>query len=457
MDIKRCSVLLLVLVFAFGAVVPLLAVRPQADDSEAGLVATPKWPSLGGGFGRSGRSDDFGPLAGGVRWKFELGGAVVGSVTVGTEGRIHIACEDGKLYTLNSEGAALWTLDVNAPLLSAPSLAPDGSLYVGGKAGKLYAVTPDGQLDWTGDTGDSVYSSPAVGANGVYVGSSDGTLYALAKADGAELWRFKTRGPGALPTGAIFASPSIGADGTVYVAGLYDPNLYALNPTDGSVKWVCRFPPTSADSSTGGWPFASPVVAADGTIYQVLLYDPNLYAIEPADGTIRWSVNLCDPRLFGGSTKAPAASDGWSEPVLGPDGTIYVSLDDRYLRAVHPSGVLLWVTQLGSSPDDIYGPGWSDLIVAPPGVMQSQEAGGFTLTVDGSGIVYAASDSGNVYAVSPGSLALAQFPTGGWPAFPVIAADDLLVLADSKDYSSLEKEAKNAVWGIGALPTPSRR
>ena len=458
MNIKRGLMLLFVLVFALGAVVPLLAVRPHVGGSAAGVAGEPKWPSLGGDFRRSGRSDDFGPLAGGVRWKFETGGAVVGSVTVGSEGRIHVACEDGKLYTLNSDGAALWMLDVNSPLLSAPSIGSDGSLYVGDRAGKLYAVTPDGRLNWTSDTGDAVYSSPAVGANGdVYVGSSDGTLYALAKADGAELWRFETKGPGALPKGAIFASPSIGADGTVYIAGLYDPNLYALNPADGSVKWVCRFPANSVDASTGGWPFASPVVAEDGTIYQTLLYDPNLYAIEPADGTIRWSVNLCDPRMFGGSTKAPTASDGWSEPVLGPDGTIYVSLDDRYLRAVHPSGVLLWVTQLGSSLDDIYGPGWSDVMVGPPGATSSEETGGFTLTVDSSGIVYAASDSGNIYVVSPGSLVLGQFTTGGWPAFPVIAADDLLILADSKDYSSLEKEAKNAVWAISTLETASRR
>jgi len=45
---------------------------------------------------------------------------------------------------------------------------------------------------------------------------------------------------------------------------------------------------------------------------------------------------------------------------------------------------------------------------------------------------------------------ITQFETGGWPAFPVLAADGVLILADSKDYSSLNNGARNAVWAIAA-------
>lgn len=209
-------------------------------------VAEARWSSLGGGFARAGQSQDVGPLSGEVRWRFEIDAPVIGSVTVGSAGHIHIACEDGKLYTLDSKGKVQWVLDVNSPLLSAPSIGPDGSLYVGCKSGKVYGVAPDGRLRWSFATGGAVYSSPAVGTKGdIYVGSTD-------------------------------------------------PTLYALNPADGSVKWSCRFPDTSKDPNTDGWPFASPVVAEDGTIYQTLLYDRHLYAIEPADGAIRWSVEFPD-------------------------------------------------------------------------------------------------------------------------------------------------------------------
>jgi len=398
----------------------------------AGAVET-GWLTLGGNFQRTGLSQDSGPVQGGIQWKFETGGAVVSSATVGFDGQIHVACEDGKLYTLSKTGEPKMVADVNTPLVSAPTIGPDGSLYVGGKDGRLWAIAPDGSVQWTWQTGDAIYAAPALASNGslyasssgdIYVGSTDGTLYALRQ-DGTELWRFRTKGPGALLTGAIFASPTLAADGTVYVAGMYDPNLYALNPADGSIKWVCRFPPDSEEDEIGGWPFAAPVVAGDGTVYQTLLYDRHLYAISPDTGAIRWSVDLCDPRLFGPEKAAELEGGGWSEPALGPDGTIYVSLDDPYLRAVDPSGTIKWVTQLG-------------------------EVGGFTLTVDKTGLIYAASDDGYVYVVSPGSLLIAQFETGGWPAFPVLVVDDLLILADSKDYSGYAEGAKNAVWAISS-------
>lgn len=116
-------------------------------------------------------------------------------------------------------------------------------------------------------------------------------------------------------------------------------------------------------------------------------------------------------------------SDGWSEPALGPDGTIYVSLDDPYLRAVSPDGSIKWVTRLG---DD----------------------GAFTLAVDKDGFVYAASDDGYIYVVSPDGMEVARIKTGGWPTFPVITEDGVLIVADSRDYSMFNTDIQNVVWAI---------
>jgi outer membrane protein assembly factor BamB len=410
---------------SFPIVVVLVFILVLVEAVPAGLAGEARWATLGGSFQRSGLSQAQGPVAGGIRWQFETGGAVVGSVTVGSGGQIHVACEDGKLYALDPDGKPLWALNANCPLLSAPTIGLDGRLYVGGKDGRLFAVDPNGRLNWTYRAGGAIYSSPAVGSDGhVYVASTDGRLYAVDR-DGVERWQFKTRGPGTLPNGAVFASPALGRDGTIYLAGLYEPNLYALKPADGSVKWVCRFLKNPDDPKTAGWPFTSPVVAADGTIYQTLLYDSHLYAVDPATGKILWSVDLCDPALFGQTTNPAPDGDGWSEPVLGPDGTIYVSCDDPYLRAVDPSGVVKWNRRFG-------------------------DLGAFTLTVDRNNVVYAASDDGRVYVIGADGSLLAQFQTGGWPAFPVLAADGVLILADSKDYSSLNTDTRNAVWAIAA-------
>jgi len=415
------------LVIVPGALILILATAGPLWAGEPGAGCA-KWASLGGDFRRSGLSEDAGPVPNCVKWTFETGGSVVGSVTVGAENQIHVACEDGKLYTLDPEGAALWILEVNVPLVSAPSIGPDGGLYVGAADGGLYVTDSQGALRWTYNTGGAIHSSSAVASSGdVYAASTDGTLYALDR-DGAELWQLATDGPGVLPTGSIFASPAIGVDGTVYIAGLYDPNLYALDPVDGSVEWVCCFPPAQVGDEEAGWPFVSPVVAEDGTIYQTLLYDRHLYAIDSNDGAVLWRTDLLDPNsgLFDANdAEQYADADGWSEPVLGPDGTIYVNLDDPFLRAVDPNGSLKWATRLG-------------------------EVGGFTLTVDREGWVYATGDDGHVYVVDSTGLEIGRIETGGRPAFPVIAAEGLLIVADSQDYSGFNTDARNAVYAVSS-------
>jgi outer membrane protein assembly factor BamB len=388
------------------------------------------WKSLGGDFKRAGLSENIGPQLGCIKWKFETKAAFPSSATVGVDGRVHIACEDGKLYTLDSNGVLLWSFDANSPLISSPTIGTDGSTYVGSQDGKLYAIDINGKVRWTHKTGGPISSSPAVSPDGnVYLCSQDGRLYALAQ-NGSELWSFKTKGPGKVPTGSILASPTIGDDGTVYIGGLYDPNLYALDPNDGSIKWVCNFeypinPIDPNSTKEGGWPYVSPVIAPDGTIYQTLLFDSNLYAIDSNDGSILWSTNLADP-VSGwfdpNYAKDYGDADGWSEPAIGPNGTIYVSFDDPYLRAVDPNGSIKWIAPLGTP-------------------------GGFTLTIDRNGLIYAVSDA-NLYVVDQSGWEVARFSENGWLNYPVIVADTTLIVADGKDYSMLITDANNTVWAI---------
>jgi outer membrane protein assembly factor BamB len=373
----------------------LFTIHPDSP----GPAVTSKWKTLGGDFERAGLSADFGPELGCVKWQFETDGPVSASITIGADDRIHIACEDGRLYTLDSNGVLSWSYEANSPLISSPSIGPDGTVYVGTKSGRLCAVDIDGNVRWTHDAEAFIYSSPAVSPDGnsIYVGSQDGKLYTLAR-DGSELWSFETWGFGELG-GSIFASPAIGADGTVYIGGLRDPSLYALDPNDGSVKWARNF-------ESDGQAFASPVVAADGTIYQTLLYDPNLYAVEPNTGSIMWSVQLAD---------VPVGDvDGWSEPAIGPDGTIYVSLSDPCLRAVEPNGNIKWVTRLGM-------------------------ADGFTLTVGSDGFVYAAGNDGYLSVVDSNGQEKARFQSDGWLSRPVITADNTMIVSD----------VNNRIWAIG--------
>jgi len=250
-----------------------------------GPAVASKWKSLGGDFDRSGLSDSSGPELGCVKWQFQTGGPVSAGVTVADN-------------------------NVVQPLLSSPTIGPDGTVYVGAQNGKLYAVDVNGSLRWTHSTDGFIYSSPAVSPDGdsIYVCSQDGTVYALGR-DGSEQWTFEVAGLGAA-TGAILGSPAIGADGTVYVVGVYDSNLYAIEPSTGALKWAYDFNDPCEPNGPQPFAFASPVVAADGTIYQTLLYnrkyyvwenppydeflyDARLYALDP-NGNVLWETNMAD-------------------------------------------------------------------------------------------------------------------------------------------------------------------
>ena len=420
----------------------LFRVHPDSP----GTAVTSRWRSLGGDFERRGRSDLKGPEFGCVKWEFEVDGAISASVTVGPNDIIYVPCEDGNLYTLDSNGQVQWSFEANTPLISSASLGVDGTAYVGSMSGRVFAVDIDGNLRWSFATGGEVYSSPGISPDGnsVYVCSEDGKIYALGR-DGSELWSFETGGSGVLD-GAIFASPTIADDGTIYIGGLYDSNLYALEP-NGSTKWTCHF-------DSDGWLFASPVIADDGTIYQSLLYDSYLYAIDPNDGSILWSTNLSDywydPRagIFASYWFEPYSYDettffrsrecemhymealhnvgtsGWSEPAVDSDGTIYVSLDDPWLRVVEPNGIIERVIQYGSES-------------------------GFDLTVGSYDLVYGASDDSNLYVANPGGIEISRFDSNNyWLGFPVVSEGNTVLVGDSRDNSMLISYANNRVFAI---------
>ena len=123
------------------------------------------------------------------------------------------------------------------------------------------AWTPDNNWKWDYSAGRAVYSSPAVGADGtVYFGSTDKCLYAL-NGEGDLKWRYQTKGE-------VNSGPALAADGTVYV-GSNDSSLYAIN-ADGTLKWHYE---------TGGHVEAAPTIGTDGTVYFVS-DDGYLYALK---------------------------------------------------------------------------------------------------------------------------------------------------------------------------------
>lgn len=261
-----------------------------------------------------------------ISWTFTFNGGgpsltsyVQSSPVIGADGTIYVGSQDTNLYALNADGTVKWARTPSLSSIDAsPAIAPDGNtIYIVDSSTTLFAYATSGVRQWSYPLSDPAMGtgndqSPSIGADGtIYVGSPDQYLYAITP-NGTLKWRFQT--------GArIRATPAIGTDGTIYVGA---DGLYALNP-NGTKKWKFA---TSLFSSV------SPILDADGLVYWRESF--KAYAVN-GDGTQKWSLDL--------QPFSTTALD--STPVIGLDGTLYLPTSKLFndgengLSAYVPSSV----------------------------------------------------------------------------------------------------------------------
>ena len=282
-----------------------------------------------------------------VRWSFLSNFHVYVPPALGADGTIYF-CGSDVLYAVNPDGTQKWSVDLPGLLGSGgsrcvPVIAADGTIHVVGVGelheGRyedwwLYAVNPDGSSRWTMHT-DTLTSAPSIGRDGTLYVALLGFLTALDP-DGHVLWVSEECGD-PLEAWGTPSSPVIAPDGTLLVARghIGRGSLCAYGP-DGTVRWVLTFP--------GKGLVSFPALAPDGTIYQLVNdrseHYGHLYAIG-LDGTVRWTLEI------------PVESH--SSPAVAEDGTVYVGEHwGHNLYAVAPDGTLRWTYALESSPEYSY-------------------------------------------------------------------------------------------------------
>jgi large repetitive protein len=242
---------------------------------------------------------------------------------------------------------------------SSSAVGADGTIYVANFPGVLFALrdSPSArdqlELAWRfhPPTSSSFHATPALSSDGstVYLGFAAGgfnapgqaTFYALkAPASGTDAQVVWTVDLGAA---RVMASPTVGPDGTVYVANSTGV-LFAINP-DGSVKWTAQTGPTIK---------SAPAVGSDGTIYHATS-DDNMYAVSP-QGQVTWKFKFGDhlgptPLMTSQSGGGPGGAGGGgasgvgsgASPTVGPDRTIYIGANNSNMYAVNPDGSLKWL------------------------------------------------------------------------------------------------------------------
>jgi outer membrane protein assembly factor BamB len=149
----------------------------------------------------------------------------------------------------------------------------------------------DGKFLWKIDFGkklpyewrfDYYYSSPVISKNTILVGSDDGFMYALDKANGKQIWKYDA--------GSIIrATPTV--DGDVVYFGDCSGIVHALNITNGKEIWKCET--KGVQIPVGESPFDRKAIFAAVAIQEKVCIvgsrDGFFYGINKADGKIMWS------------------------------------------------------------------------------------------------------------------------------------------------------------------------
>lgn len=227
-----------------------------------------------------------------LRWAVRTGGEVLASPTIGPDGAVFIGGLDGVMRAVAPNGTELWAHGSGGgegAIYASAAVSEHAVFYTSMVGGRVVALARHGgALLWSSSESPlPIPSSPSLSADGatLYVGSTDGSLRALRAADGGLQWAYEV---GTVDGSSPAVSPS---DGTVYIGSIgAGGGLYAVAPS-GELRW--KLPVDSGVQS-------SPAVGEGGVVY-FASFKASLFAVEPSDGAVRWAA-----RLGGSSFSSPA-------------------------------------------------------------------------------------------------------------------------------------------------------
>ncbi|MFT5141400.1 MAG: outer membrane protein assembly factor BamB [Rhodothermales bacterium] len=218
-------------------------------------------------------------------------------------------------------------------------------IYLGSSNGTLYAFDNEGMLRWERDTKGPIRSTPVVGNNeDVFVTSEDGRLWGFT-ADGRDLWAvpYNSAAP-------LRSAPAMGVDGVLYFGDTFG-NLHAVNSFNGLSAW------SSPIKVSNGSIVQAPVITRDHTVV-VADSEGRLSGFDRNGGLLWQSAIRGSGSCGGGTSRAPMALAEIQLTVELPTGEIrsstealvYVMADDGCLYAFSGfDGSRLWHYSLGGS------------------------------------------------------------------------------------------------------------
>jgi outer membrane protein assembly factor BamB len=352
-----------------------------------------------------------------VAWSVATGAPVwAGLERDAATGMLYAGNESGVLHAIDREGKVRWKFETGKPIRAQPTVI-DGHVYLASDSGFLYKLDrKSGAEKWRAriDNGsepripvsdektrwDRYGSSVVTDGKHLYIASRDKNLHALDIKTGREAWRV-------MAADIMTATPAVHRDSVIFAA--FDGKVQAVSAKDGSPRWIYdaklgiagdvvvsgdrvlvgsrSYDLIALDANTGkelwkhyywfSW-IESPPVVRDGVVYTGSSDATNVYAINLADGSLRWKTAVpgWSWQRTAVSNDLVIAGTAGAGSFPGPRAGSLVALD----RA---TGAIRWI-QLDPPSDE---------------VVKEKKGWGFGASpVIADGVVYAADLNGKVYA-----------------------------------------------------------
>lgn len=271
-------------------------------------------------------------------------------------------------------------------------------------------------------------SQPTVTPDTTYIGSQDGTVYALNSASGCVRWTFQADGE---VRGAPALTTAAETEQDLLLFGDFKANTYAVDAQSGDLLWKARVHDhplatitgsVTADASRVYVPVSSSeVVPAAQPNYPCCTFRGALAALNLADGSLAWRTYTTEepvpqePNAAGTAQFGPSGAPIWSNPTLDPKrGVVLATTGQNYsspatgtsdavIALDAETGEVRWVTQV--TPNDA----WNGACGRKTANCPKESGPDFDIgasavlatLADGSERIFAGQKSGMAYAMDP--------------------------------------------------------
>jgi polyvinyl alcohol dehydrogenase (cytochrome) len=349
-------------------------------------------------------------------------------------GGANLAADSAAHEAPKCEGAAA-SFDLSqTPVVKNWGADLGNSHYVPASAAKLAAAdVPRLELKWAFAFPGAIRarSQPSFAMGALFVGSQNGTVYALDAASGCVRWSYRA---GAEVRSSIAVSTWKAGDSKASPAVFFGDLVgrgYALDARTGKLLWTLKLDDHPSTTITGAptyhagrvyFPVSSLEEAMADPKYPCCTFRGSLVAVQASTGKVAWKTYTIDekPHEVGKTTAgtpifAPSGAAIWNSPTVDTKrGLIYVGTGDNYSGKANgrsdaimafdlATGRVRWTWQ--GFPDDAWNVGCMlKNPNCPDGAGPDFDIGSGTMlvkTAAGKELIFAGLKSGDVLAIDP--------------------------------------------------------